>query len=161
VQAQRKGVLRIIENGKRKVLRGDNSGKIETVNASLLHMLGEAGYFPVVAPLAVSRKGEALNVDGDRVAAAIGSALRAETLVILTNVPGLLREFPDESTLITHISLAEAPAILDQCAQGRMKKKMLGAIEALTAGVGRVVIADGRVAQPLHRALAGQGTVIE
>jgi acetylglutamate/LysW-gamma-L-alpha-aminoadipate kinase len=161
VQAQRKDVLRIIENGKRKVLRGDNSGKIETVNASLLHMLGEAGYFPVVAPLAVSRKGEALNVDGDRVAAAIGSALRAETLVILTNVPGLLREFPDESTLITHISLAEAPAILDQCAQGRMKKKMLGAIEALTAGVGRVVIADGRVAQPLHRALAGQGTVIE
>jgi acetylglutamate/LysW-gamma-L-alpha-aminoadipate kinase len=161
VQAQRKGVLRIIENGKRKVLRGDNSGKIETVNASLLHMLGEAGYFPVVAPLAVSRKGEALNVDGDRVAAAIGSALRAETVVILTNVPGLLREFPDESTLITHISSGEAPAILDQCAQGRMKKKMLGAIEALSAGVGRVVIADGRVAHPLHRALAGQGTVIE
>ena len=64
-------------------------------------------------------------------------------------------------TLITPISLGEAPAILDQCAQGRMKKKMLGAIEALTAGVGRVVIADGRVAQPLHRALAGQGTVIE
>jgi acetylglutamate/LysW-gamma-L-alpha-aminoadipate kinase len=42
-----------------------------------------------------------------------------------------------------------------------MKKKMLGAIEALNDGVGRVVIADGRVAQPLHRALAGQGTVIE
>jgi acetylglutamate/LysW-gamma-L-alpha-aminoadipate kinase len=161
VQAQRKGALRIIENGKRKVLRGDYSGKIETVNASFMHLLVEAGYVPVVAPLAISQKGEALNVDADRVAAAIGSALRAETLIILTNVPGLLREFPDEGTLIPHISSSEAPAILDQCAQGRMKKKMLGSIEALNDGVDRVVIGDGRVAQPVHRALAGRGTVID
>jgi acetylglutamate/LysW-gamma-L-alpha-aminoadipate kinase len=56
--------------------------------------------------------------------------------------------------------LAQAPEILDHCAQGRMKKKMLGAIEALNDGVERVVIADGRVAQPLDRALDGQGTVI-
>jgi acetylglutamate/LysW-gamma-L-alpha-aminoadipate kinase len=161
LEGKRKGTLRIVENGKRKVLRGDYSGRIEQVNVGLLHTLLAAGYVPVVAPLAVSRQGEALNVDGDRVAAAIGSALKAHRLVILSNVPGLLRRFPDESTLIPHIPLAEAKEHLDRYAQGRMKKKLLGAIEALHDGVGQVVIADGRMAQPLHQALAGQGTVIQ
>ena len=161
LEGKRKAVLRIVENGKRKVLRGDYSGKIEQVNVDLLHTLLAAGYVPVVAPLAVSHQGEALNVDGDRVAAAIGSALKAHRLIILSNVPGLLRRFPDESTLIPHIPLAETREHLDRYAQGRMKKKLLGAIEALHDGVGQVVIADGRVTQPLHRALAGQGTVIQ
>jgi acetylglutamate/LysW-gamma-L-alpha-aminoadipate kinase len=115
----------------------------------------------VIAPLAISREGAALNVDGDRVAAAIGSALKARVLVILSNVPGLLREFPDESTLIPRIPLAEAPDHLDRYAKGRMKRKLLGAVEALHDGVGRVVIADGRAAQPLQQALSGRGTVIE
>jgi acetylglutamate/LysW-gamma-L-alpha-aminoadipate kinase len=161
LEGKRKGTLRIVENGKCKVLRGDYSGKIERVNFELLRTLLAAGYVPVVAPLAVSYQGEALNVDGDRVAAAIGSALKAQTLIILSNVPGLLRRFPDESTLIPHIPLAEATEHLHRYAQGRMKKKLLGAIEALHDGVEQVVIADERVAQPLHQALAGQGTVIQ
>lgn len=161
LEGRRKFSLRIVENGKRKVLRGDYSGKIERVNVELLRTLLEAGYVPVVAPLALSHQSEALNVDGDRVAAVIGSALKAQAVIILSNVPGLLRDFPDESTLITHIPLGQAEEHLDRYAQGRMKKKLLGAIESLRDGVGQVVIADGRVAQPLHRALAGQGTVIQ
>jgi len=161
LEGKRKSTLRIIVNGKRKVLRGEHSGKIERVNAGLLKTLLEAGYTPVVAPLAISHESEALNVDGDRAAAAIGAALKAQTLVILTNVPGLLRDVSDESTLISHIPLAQAEEYLDRYAQGRMKRKLLGAIEALRDGVEQVVIADGRVAQPLHRALTGQGTVIQ
>jgi acetylglutamate/LysW-gamma-L-alpha-aminoadipate kinase len=160
LEGKRKTTLRIVENGKRKVLRGDYSGKIERVNVGLLNALLEAGYVPVVAPLAISHESEALNVDGDRAAAAVGSALEAQKVVILSNVPGLLRDFPDERTLIPYIPLTEAPEYLDRYAQGRMKRKLLGAIEALRDGVGQVVIADGRVAQPLRRALAGQGTVI-
>ncbi len=160
LEGKRKSTLRIVENGKRKVLRGEHSGKIERVNVGLLRTLVEAGYVPVVAPLAISYEGEALNVDGDRVAAAIGSALKAQKVIILSSVPGLLRDFPDETTLIPHIPLAHAQEHLDRYAQGRMKKKLLGAIEALHDGVGQVVIADGRVAQPLHWALTGQGTVI-
>ncbi|MEA3339227.1 MAG: [LysW]-aminoadipate kinase, partial [Chloroflexota bacterium] len=106
LEGKRKSMLRIVENGKRKILRGEHSGKIERVNAGLLRTLLEAGYTPVVAPLAISYESEALNVDGDRAAAAIGAALKAQTVVILTNVPGLLRDFPDESTLIPHIPLA-------------------------------------------------------
>ncbi len=161
LEGKRKGTLRIVENGKRKVLRGDYSGKIERVNVGLLNTLLEAGYVPVVAPLAVSQQGEALNVDGDRVAAAIGTALKAEKVIILSNVPGLLRHFPDESTLISYIPREQVEDHLDRYAQGRMKKKLLGAVEALRDGVKQVVIADGRVAQPLRRALAGQGTVIQ
>ena len=160
LEGKRKSTLRIVENGKRKILRGEYSGKIEQVNIALLRTLLEAGYVPVVAPLAISHESEAVNVDGDRAAAAIGAALKAQTVVILTNVPGLLRDFPDESTLISHIPLARAQEYLDRYAQGRMKRKLLGAIEALQDDVGQVIIADGRVAQPVRRALAGQGTVI-
>lgn len=161
LEARRKSSLRIVENGRRKVLRGEYSGKIEHVNAELLQTLLKAGYLPVVAPLAISYEGEGLNVDGDRVAAAIGSALQAEKVIILSNVPGLLRDFPDEKTLIPCISRERAEEHLERYAQGRMKRKILGAIEALRDGVGQVILADGRVSQPLRRALAGQGTVIQ
>ncbi len=161
LEGRRKSTLRIIENGKRKVLRGEYSGKIDKVNTPLLETLLGAGYVPVVAPLAISHEGEALNVDGDRAAAAIGSAMKAQQVIILSNVPGLLRDFPDESTLIHNIPLARAEYHLNHYAKGRMKRKLLGAIEALNEGVGQVIIADGQVAQPLHRALAGQGTIIQ
>ena len=160
LRAKRKAAIRIIENGKRKILRDDYTGKIEGVNAALLETLLAAGVVPVVAPLAVSEKGEALNVDADRAAAEIAAALKAETLLLLTAVPGLMRNFPDESTLIPRIPAAELESALEY-ARGRMKKKILGAGEALSGGVGRVVIADGRVAHPITDALAGKGTVIE
>lgn len=161
LEGSRKATLRVIENGKHMVLRGEYSGKIEQVNGALLEMLLRAGYTPVVAPLAISYEREALNVDGDRAAAAIGAAVKAKTVIILSNVPGLLLDFPDETSLISHIPLADAPDYLDRYAQGRMKRKMLGAIEALENGVGRVILADGRIDQPLSHALSGQGTVIE
>ncbi len=160
MRARRKAAIRIIENGKKKILRDDYTGKIEQVDASLLETLLEAGVTPVVAPLAVSEKGEALNVDADRAAAEIAAALKAETLLLLTAVPGLMRNFPDESTLIPKIPAAQLETALEY-AQGRMKKKILGAQEALAGGVGRVVIADGRVENPISAALEGKGTEIK
>jgi len=160
LQAKRKGSIRIVENGKRKILRGDYTGKIQAVNTALLEALLGAGYTPVVAPLAVSEQGEALNVDADRAAAMIAAALRAETLLLLTAAPGLLRAFPDESTLIRHLSAAQLESALDY-AQGRMKKKVLGAQEALQGGAQRVIIADGRIAHPVTAALSGGGTHIQ
>lgn len=161
LEAKRKTALRIVENGKRKVLRDDYSGRINKVNTALLQVLLSGGYTPVVAPLAISLESEALNVDGDRVAAAISAALQAQTLVILSNVPGLLKDFPDQDSLIPYIPAGQAQEFLEKYAEGRMKKKVLGAIEALQSGVERVVIADGRLDQPLKRALSGQGTVIK
>ncbi|MCD6285504.1 MAG: [LysW]-aminoadipate kinase [Anaerolineae bacterium] len=161
LEGKRKAFLRIKEGGKRKILRGEYSGVIEKVNAGLLTMLLDAGYMPVIAPQAISYESETLNVDGDRAAGAIAAALNADTLVILTNVPGLLRDVEDESSLITHISQSQAEVYLDRYAKGRMKRKILGAVEALLGGVSQVILADGRVDHPVQSALAGNGTVVE
>lgn len=160
LEGTRKAVIRIVEDGKQKVLRDDWTGTIERVNAGLLALLLDRGFLPVIAPLAASTAGEALNVDGDRAAAAIAVALRAETLLLLSNVPGLLRHFPDEASLIPRIPRADVETYLE-VAQGRMKKKVLGAAEAVAEGVGQVILGDARVPHPISRALAGHGTIVE
>ena len=160
LQATRKDSIQSVENGKRKIIRDDYTGKIETVNRDLLCLLLNAGYLPVIAPVAVSEKGEALNVDADRAAAKVASALRAHSLILLTAVPGLMQNFPDESTLIRQLSQSQLAAA-GEVAQGRMKKKVLGAEEALKGGVNQVIIADGRIQNPISNALSGNGTVIQ
>ena len=125
----------------------------------MLNLLIEAGLTPVVSPLAVSSDGIALNVDADRAAAMLAGAVKAEQLIILTNVPGLMRSFPDETTLIPHLEKNGLEQALS-FAEGRMKKKVLGASEALDLGVGKVVFADGRIEHPISHALSGYGTVI-
>ncbi|HEY4722891.1 MAG TPA: [LysW]-aminoadipate kinase, partial [Anaerolineae bacterium] len=159
IVAKRKDSIRIVENGKQRILRDDYTGKIETVNNDLLELLMNAGYVPVIAPLAISPEGDALNVDADRAAAMVAGAVKAEQLIILSNVPGLMRNFPDESTVIPHIDKAGVEQSLE-FAEGRMKKKVLGASEALQLGVGQVIFADGRIESPVTHALAGKGTVI-
>jgi [amino group carrier protein]-L-2-aminoadipate 6-kinase len=159
--ARRKDAIRIIDpdTGKQRMLRDDYTGKIESVNVRLLRLVIEAGYTPVVAPLAISPDGEALNVDADRAAAMVAGALHADQLIILSNVPGLLRHFPDESSLIAHIPRDRVEQSIE-FAEGRMKKKVLGASEALNLGVRQVILADGRIENPVGNALAGRGTVI-
>ncbi|MCS7259239.1 MAG: [LysW]-aminoadipate kinase [Anaerolineae bacterium] len=159
-QGTRKDAITILdERGRRRVLRDDYTGRVEQVNTALLQMLLDAGYTPVLTPPALSYQGEAINVDGDRAAAATAVALKAETLVLLSNVPGLLANFPDERSLIRQIAANRLDDFMT-AAQDRMKKKVLGAGEAIAGGVRRVIFADGRVEQPIQRALAGEGTVI-
>jgi [amino group carrier protein]-L-2-aminoadipate 6-kinase len=160
LEGPRKSSVRAVIDGKQVLVRDDFTGKIEKVNAQLLHLLLDNGYTPVVAPPAVSTDGEAINVDGDRAAAMIAAAVGAKQLIILSNVPGLLRSFPDESTLIPHIRYAA----LDQAlgfAEGRMKKKVLGASEAIAAGVQQVIFGDARLERPIFNSINGKGTVIE
>jgi acetylglutamate/LysW-gamma-L-alpha-aminoadipate kinase len=160
-EGSRKEAITIIdERGRRRILRDDYTGRVEQVNTELLTALLAANYLPVLTPPAISFQGEAINVDGDRAAAATAIALQAEALIILSNVPGLLENFPDERSLIRHIPAAQLETFM-AAAQDRMKKKVMGAGEALVGGVRRVIFADGRVANPIQRALAGEGTVIE
>jgi acetylglutamate/LysW-gamma-L-alpha-aminoadipate kinase len=159
-EGRRKEAIRIREGGKRKVLRGDYTGRVEKVNAELLELLLQAGYMPVLCPPAISYQGEIINVDGDRAAAALAAALDADTLVILSNVPGLLEDAEDEGTLVGEIDAARMDEYYDYAA-GRMKKKLMGAEDALRRGVSRVILADGRVEAPIQRALEGKGTVIQ
>jgi len=158
-EGTRKDTLRVRIDGKRMVLRDDWTGTVERVNISLLRLLLVAGYFPVITPPGASDRGEAINVDGDRAAAMVAAAFNAEALIILSNVPGLLRNFPDEASLIREIPRAKADDFM-QYAEGRMKKKVMGAVEAIAEGVQKVIFADGRIDAPISKALAGGGTQI-
>ena len=160
LEGPRKRSLRIVEGGRRIMLHDDYTGKVKKVNVNLLRLLLDNGYLPVITPPAISNEHEAINVDGDRAAARIASALNAELLIILSNVPGLLRSFPDETTLIHRIDKAGIEEFVSH-AQGRMRIKMLAATEALQDGVKRVILSDGRVRHPVRAALAGKGTLIE
>ena len=160
LEGKRKDAIKVVIDGRKRVLRDDYTGTIKQVNTSLLELLLEAGYLPVISPLAISYESEAMNTDGDRAAAAIAASMNAEQLIILSNVPGLLREFPDESTLIEHIPADQVERYMS-FAEGRMKKKVMGAAEAVQQGVGKVIFGDARLPQPVRSALNGQGTVIE
>jgi acetylglutamate/LysW-gamma-L-alpha-aminoadipate kinase len=159
-QGPRKKAVRAVRDGKTLVVRDNLTGKVEEVNVNLINSLLDGGYVPVLTPPALSYNGEAINVDGDRAAAMTANALRAATLLILSNVPGVLRDFPDEASLIRHIDASEIETIAKEHAQGRMRIKLLGAQEALAGGVEQVVIGDARGANPILRALAGEGTIV-
>jgi acetylglutamate/LysW-gamma-L-alpha-aminoadipate kinase len=159
LRGRRKDVLRIVEHGRTRVMRGDFTGRVELVNVELLRLLLAAGYAPVIAPLALSEDGEAINVDGDRAAAMVAAALCADTLVILSNVPGLLADVRDERSLVRRLAAGEV-AEHETRVTGGMRRKLMGAREALGSGVRRVILADGRCAHPLRAALSEEGTVI-
>jgi acetylglutamate/LysW-gamma-L-alpha-aminoadipate kinase len=161
LEGRRKTAVKYVEDGKVKIHRGDYTGTVERVNKALLDLLLSAGYLPVLTPPAISYESEAINTDGDSIAALLAVTYGAEALVFLSNVPGLLARYPDEGSLVREIPIArlEDPEYL-ALAQGRMKRKVMGAVEAVRGGVGRVVFADGRVKTPIRRALSGEGTVV-
>ena len=156
---RRKPVLRGTEDGKAKILRDDHAGTLEVVDPSLVRLLLANGYTPVLTPPALGEEGIPINVDGDKLALELATALGAEGLLFFSDTPGLLSDRSDESTLIREID-AGAPEAALAAAGGRMVVKVEAALGAVERGVGRVVFADGRVANPIQAALAGEGTTI-
>jgi [amino group carrier protein]-L-2-aminoadipate 6-kinase len=157
VNGTRKKAIRAVVNGRVRVVRDDHSGSIQDVTTQKLIDILEQGQIPVLPPVANSDDG-LLNVDGDRASAAVAGALNAEELLILSNVRGLYRNFPDEESFVSEVSRSQMDNALNW-AEGRMKRKVLGAQEALDGGVSRVIIGDGRITNPASEALAGAGTV--
>jgi len=159
LRGKRKGSVRIVENGKVRILHGDNTGAVEEVDIHLLRLLLEAGYLPVVTIPIEATDGGSLNADADRAAAAIASAFGADTLLLLTNKPGLLKDVDDDGSLIRSVPKTGIDQAMD-LAQGRMKKKVLAAKEALEGGVDKVVIGSANSERPIQNAISGEGTVI-
>lgn len=163
ITGRRKSAVRIVEDGKKKIKRGDHSGKITNVNADLLETLLGDGYTPVVTVPMLGEEKEGgvtpVNADADRAAAAVAGALDA-TLVVLTDVPGILADQDDDSTLIER---ADDPAELERieaAAEGFMIKKVMAAKEALSGGASEVVVADANADRPITDAVDGGGTHI-
>ncbi len=157
IKANRKKKLIIIDNrGRKRVIDGGYTGKIVSVNSKLIHLIMGGGYTPVISPIALSEEFEPLNVDGDRVAAYISGFLKADKLILMTDVEGL---YLDE-TLITKLSVLEAKEILQKIGPG-MITKVYAAMESLSMGVKEVIITSGLSSKPISSAIKHKrGTVI-
>ncbi|NLV13038.1 acetylglutamate/acetylaminoadipate kinase [Haloarcula argentinensis] len=158
----RKSAVRVVEDGKKKIRRGDHSGTIKQVNGDLLETLLDDGYTPVAAPpMAGDDDGDiiAVNTDADRSAAAIAGELDAQ-LVLLTDVEGVYADPDDPSTLIESVETASDWEALEDAAEGFMGRKIMAAEEALDGGASEVVVADANAESPILSAIDGGGTHI-
>ncbi|WP_276273378.1 acetylglutamate/acetylaminoadipate kinase [Haloarcula litorea] len=156
----RKSAVRVVEDGKRKIRRGDHSGSIKQVNGDLLESLLSDGYTPVAAPPMAGKDGEevlAVNTDADRSAAAIAAELDA-TLVLLTDVAGVYADPDDPDTLIESVETGDDWAALEDAAEGFMGRKVMAVEEALGGGAPEAVVADANADEPILSALSGGGT---
>ncbi len=153
---RKKKLIAVDERGRRKVIDGGYTGKITQVNTQLLDSLLEKGYTPIVTPVAISEEFEPLNVDGDRTAAIIAGTLKADRLILLTDVQGLMLK----GEPVPKITATEVKEVLSSIGQG-MSTKVHAALEALNQGVKEVLVTAGTGQQPISSALNHKvGTVI-
>lgn len=121
-------------------------GRITSVNVRPVTDLLDRGYIPVISTVACDREGNVYNVNADTAAAYIAGAMRAESLITMTDIAGILRDKDDPSSLIPCIDLAEADELFrEHVISGGMIPKVECCIEAIHRGVKKVVIMDGRV----------------
>ncbi len=159
LRAIRKPARRAVMDDRIVVVRDDQSGRISGVDPTVLHAVLAAGLTPVVSPPAAGPAGTMLNVDADRVAAAIATALQSDRLVFLTAAAGVLGDPDDGASTLDRCALDPDGPIPAAYRDG-MHRKLIAAREALLAGVCQVIVADGRVATPVAVALRGGGTTI-
>jgi acetylglutamate/LysW-gamma-L-alpha-aminoadipate kinase len=156
----RKSAVRVVEDGKKKIRRGDHSGSIKQVNGDLLESLLGDGYTPVVSPPMAGADEDGVtpvNTDADRSAAAIAGELDG-TLVLLTDVPGILEDPDDRDTLIREVETPEDWQRMEDAAEGFMGRKVMAVKEALEAGAPEVIVADANLEAPIATAMEGDGT---
>lgn len=156
IQGRRKAKLVIVDDRGRKVaIEGGFTGRVAGVNSLLLETLLAQGYVPVVSPVASGEGAEPLNIDGDKAAGAVATGIKADAVAFLTNVGGLELE----GRLVPRLTPSEAKAKLPKIGFG-MQKKVMGAAEAVEAGVGEAIISSGTRESPLTRALAHEDCTV-
>jgi len=157
MKAERKKKLIIIdERGRKRIIEGGYTGRVKEVDSELLLKIISMGVTPVISPVALGYEGEMLNVDGDRAASAIASSLKAERLIIFTNVDGVLID----GRVKERLNIKEARETLKHVGPG-MDKKLIACIEAVEGGAKQGIIANGRIENPISNAINGLRTVVE
>lgn len=136
-------------------------GVVDTVRTELLEDSIERGEIPLVSAIARERNtAKLLNVNADLAAASIAAAIRADRLLLLTNVEGLFENWPDRSSLVNRLSLREVDPMLGKVEQG-MIPKLAACRDAVASGVRSATILDGRVRHPLSKSRLGTaGTTV-
>lgn len=125
-------------------------GEITKINIEPVTDLLEKGYIPVISTVGCDDKGNVYNINADTAAARIASALGAQSLFLMTDIAGLLRDKDDDSTLISSVCVSEAPQLMREgVISGGMIPKIECCVEAIRQGVDKVFIIDGRVPHSL------------
>ena len=129
-------------------------GEIDKVNTTPILDALEKGYIPVISTVACDEKGQTYNINADTAAARIAAELRAENLILMTDIVGLLKDKDDSSTLITSVQVSEVPFMKRQgIISGGMIPKVQACLHALDQGCQRALILDGRQPSSLRRYL--------
>ena len=121
-------------------------GDITEIDPHPINKVLEEGYIPVIATVGIDDNGQVYNINADTAAAEIASALKAENIITLTDIPGLLRDVNDPSTLIPEIHVDEVSALIENgIISGGMIPKMKSCEKAVRSGVKKAVMIDGRI----------------
>ncbi len=156
LKAERKKKLIIInEKGRKMIIDGGYTGKITSVDGVLVSDLVSNGYVPVISPIALSEEFDFLNVDGDRAAAYVAGGVKADSVIFVTDVNGLILN----QKIVNSMTLDQAKGALPKIGSG-MDKKVLACIEALEMGVKEAIIASGQVENPLSTAIAHRNCTV-
>jgi acetylglutamate kinase len=132
-------------------------GEVEKIDPEAITVLLEKGVTPVISPVANDLYSDGgLNVNADLAAAAVAGALKAKELIIMTDVPGIYRNWPEKDSLITEITASELQQIKGSFADG-MAPKVQACLDAIAAGAIAVRIIDGTDPEAFANALANQG----
>ena len=139
-------------------------GEITNINAKVIEDVLEKGYIPVISTVAAGKDGTVYNINADTAAARIAAELKAESLILLTDIKGLLRDKDDENTLIYSVGVSEVPYLKEQgIISGGMIPKIDCCVEAVRRGVKQANIIDGRIPHSILIELLtneGAGTMI-
>jgi len=154
---RRRADIRIVANGRTRILHDNHAGSIERVQAPVLQTLLDRGCTPVVTPPIAAEDGTAINVDGDRLAAEVAIALHADRLFFFADTPGVLHDAGDQASSIREMTADNCDA---SSFSGRVRPKLQAAARAVMRGVDSVVIASGVTGAPLQQALRGEATHI-
>ena len=140
-------------------------GEITNVNVQPILDLLEKGYIPVVSTVGCDKEGNVYNINADTAASYIAGAMKAERLITMTDIPGILRDVNDPDSLIKRVNIEEARQLFaDGIVTGGMIPKVECCIEAVERGVRRVTILDGRVPHAVLLELLtdeGAGTMVK
>ena len=144
VQAK-KHLADVYENGEVNLVDIGYVGNVEHVNTDLIEVLLANGFIPVIAPTGVGSSGETYNINADSVAGEIAGALKAEKLLVLTDVRGIYSDYRDESSFISTLTFEKAQELIIRGKiDGGMIPKVRACITALSGGAKKTHIIDGR-----------------
>ena len=144
IQAK-KHLADVYENGEVNLVDIGYVGNVEKVNTELIDVLLNAGFIPVIAPTGVGAQGETYNINADSVAGEVAGALKAEKLLVLTDVRGIYSDYRDENSFISTLTFEKAQELIIRGKiDGGMIPKVRACITALSGGAKKTHIIDGR-----------------